>query len=436
MSRHRSGLRRLKWQRMRFRFARAVILAGGAMLGADPAPAPANVAAVPETVASPPGVSWKRHVIDDRSTGADGVKFGDLNGDGWQDVVTGWEEGGEVRVYLHPGPSQVRQPWPRVTVGQVSDPEDAILADLDGDGRLEVVSCTEGATRTVYWHRFLGHSEDLLKSERWTTAAFPATRGAQAWMQAAAMDLDGQHGADLMLASKGQGATLGWLQAPARADDLEGWTYHTLRDAGWIMSLIPHDMDADGDLDVVFSDRKGTRTGVFWLENPGPEANRNHVPWREHAVGALGREVMFADLADLNRDGLVDVAVAVKPLDIVMCLRQPGGGWREQILRLDGTNIGYAKAVKIADLNLDDCQDLLFTCESARGAREGIIWLECQHQGLWQQRSLGGPAGVKFDLMQVLDLDDDGDLDVITCEESEGLGVVWYENPLTEPEPP
>ncbi len=41
----------------------------------------------------------------------------------------------------------------------------------------------------------------------------------------------------------------------------------------------------------------------------------------------------------------------------------------------------------------------------------------------------GGPDGTKFDLMQVLDLDADGDLDVITCEERDQLGVIWYENP-------
>ena len=31
--------------------------------------------------------------------------------------------------------------------------------------------------------------------------------------------------------------------------------------------------------------------------------------------------------------------------------------------------------------------------------------------------------------IDVLDLDMDGDLDVMTCEERENLGVVWYENP-------
>lgn len=390
-----------------------------------------DVVEVPLAVTSVPGPAWTRHVIDGTSAGADGVKLGDLNSDGLQDIVTGWEEGGEVRAYLHPGPRQARQPWPRVTVGKVASPEDAIFTDLDGDGRLEVVSCTQGESRTVFWHRFGGGPADWLKPDRWSTVAFPATRDSQQWMQAVAMDLDGQHSLDLMLASKGRNASVGWLQAPERVDDLRSWRFHALRQAGWIMSLIPQDMDSDGDADVVFSDRKDDRAGLFWLENPGANVNRNHAPWREHAISGLGREVMFADVADVNRDGLMDVAVAVKPRDIVICLRQPGGGWRERVLTLDAALLGDAKAVRIADMNRDGWPDLLFTCENAKGEREGVVWLERQAQGQWQQRSLGGPAGTKFDLMQVLDLDDDGDLDVLTCEESDGLGVIWYENPAS-----
>jgi len=388
-----------------------------------------QIAPLPLSVIATPGPIWKCHVIDDSSKGADGVKLGDLNRDSLQDIVTGWEEGGEVRAYLNPGPQRARQPWPRVTVGKVMSPEDAIFADLDGDGRLEVISCTEGGTRTVYWHRFRGDVKDLLKPEHWSTSAFPAVSNLQQWMQAVAMDLDGQHGLDLMLASKNAGATIGWLQAPARPEDVSGWTFHPLREAGWIMSLTPQDVDGDGDLDVLFSDRKSARTGVFWLENPGAKATRNQSHWREHAIGALGREVMFADVADVNRDGLMDVAVAVKPKDIAIFLRHSGGSWSEQLLTLDVANIGHAKAVKIADVNRDGWPDLLFTCEGALGERDGIIWLERQAQGPWLQRSLGGPEGVKFDLMQLLDLDDDGDLDVLTCEESDGLGVIWYENP-------
>lgn len=373
------------------------------------------------TVVPSPGPVWRRHTIDATSRGADGVKLGDMNHDGLPDIVTGWEEGGVVRVYQNPGTAKACEPWPQTTVGKAMNVEEAIFTDLDGDGKLEVVSGTEGKTRTLYWHQ--------QRDGAWETRVFPVAQNTQMWMQAAALDLDGQHGADLLLASKGQGAAVGWLQAPAKADDLKAWTYHKLRDAGWVMSVTPHDMDVDGDMDAVFSDRKGARTGVFWLENPGAKANRAHAAWQEHAIGGLGKQVMFADLSDVNGDGRVDMVAAAKPVEIIVCLRSADGGWQEQSLTLDGTNLGDAKAVKTADVNGDGLADLFFTCENAKGPKEGIVWLEQQRGGPWKQHTLGGPEGLKYDLMQTLDLDDDGDLDVITCEERDQLGVVWYENP-------
>jgi len=390
--------------------------------------------ALPTKVVATAGPIWARHTIDDASKGADGVKLGDLNGDGLPDIVTGWEEGGAVRVCLNPGPKRAAERWPSVVVGRVKNVEEAIFADLDGDGRPEIISGTEGGTKTLYRHRFAGSDTgELLDPSQWKTDAFPATAGAQWWMQAAAVDLDDRNGRDLVLGSKRQGAAIGWLEAPASPDDPAAWKYHPLRPAGWIMSLAPFDVDADGDPDVVFSDRVGKQSGVAWLENPGATANRLGAPWSEHAIGAAGRTVMFVDIGDLNADGLADVVAAVKPVEIVACLQRPQGKWEEHVIALDGTNLGDAKAVKLADLDGDGLMDIVFTCEHADGPREGVVWLKRQTGGPWLQQSLGGPEGVKFDLMQVLDFDDDGDLDVLTCEERDQLGVVWYENPHKAP---
>ena len=68
--------------------------------------------------------------------------------------------------------------------------------------------------------------------------------------------------------------------------------------------------------------------------------------------------------------------------------------------------------------------------EGATGPLEGVVWLEQQRAGPWLQRTLGGPDGLKFDLIQTVDIDGDGDLDVFTCEERDQLGVFWYENRL------
>ncbi|GIW80356.1 MAG: hypothetical protein KatS3mg105_2163 [Gemmatales bacterium] len=380
------------------------------------------------TFAQDRGRPWKRHTIDNTSRGADGVRLADANGDGLLDIATAWEEGGKIRVYLNPGPKQARHPWPQVTVGQVASPEDAVLVDLDHDGMMDVVSCCEGKNRSVFVHWAPKNKADFLKAEQWKTEAVPAVKDVAAWMFCLPMQVDGKNGLDLVIGAKNAGAAIGWLEAPANPRRLEQWRWHAWYQAGWVMSLVAADIDGDGDKDIVASDRRGPNRGCLWLENPG----RPESKWKVHRIGPIGQEVMFLDVADLNRDGRQDVLVAVRPREIVCFFAQEKTPqqWKRQTIpfpRMTGT----AKSVRAADLNLDGKLDLVFSCENAKGA-SGLLWLSfaksVTHSG-WQAHEISGPEGVKFDIVQLIDLDADGDLDVITTEEREGLGVIWYENP-------
>ena len=66
--------------------------------------------------------------------------------------MTGWEEGDAIRVCLNPGPESSREIWPAITAGRAPHTEDAVFGDLNGDGRLDVISSSEGSTRTVFIH--------------------------------------------------------------------------------------------------------------------------------------------------------------------------------------------------------------------------------------------------------------------------------------------
>lgn len=368
---------------------------------------------------------WKRHTVDNSLEGADGVRLADIDGDELPDIATGWEESGVIRIYRNPGPANVRAPWPAVTVGRAASPEDAVFVDLDGDGAVDVVSACEGKTRSlfVHWAPRAGGS--------WRTEAIPAARNAMQWMFTLPMQVDGKHGIDLVAGAKNQGAQIGWFEAPANPRDLGAWKYHPMRDAGWIMSLVAADMDGDGDVDVLASDRRGPASGVFWLENPGPGMER-YRPWRVHGIGAAGREVMFLSQADLDGDGLTDVITAVKPREIVFHRRKSADGrrWEESVIAMP-ESAGTAKAVRAADIDLDGAIDLVFSCEQAHGEKSGVMWLS--GAAGWRPHDISGPDGVKFDLVELIDLDGDGDLDVLTCEETAGLGIVWCENPAKRP---
>ena len=375
---------------------------------------------------------WTRHTIDDSSRGADGVRLADINGDGLLDIATGWEEGGIIRVYHHPGFAKSRDKWPAVTVGRVASPEDAVFADLDGDGATDVISSCEGKTRTMFIHWAPANANDALHPAAWTTAAIPATADRTQWMFCVPAQIDGQPGVDLIVASKGKDGLIGWLQAPEDPRNLNDWKLHTIAPAGWIMSLMSTDIDGDGDDDVLASDRRGAGRGCFWLENPGTGGPLTK-PWRKHTIGTENREVMFLDYGDVDGDGLQDVVVPSKPGEILVHRRRPGTtvAWETSKIPFP-ENVGTGKSAAVADINNDGHADIVLSFENAKGV-SGVVWLEQLRSGAgettWHQHDLSGPTGTKFDFAATFDIDGDGDLDVLTCEERENLGVIWYENP-------
>lgn len=331
---------------------------------------------------------WKRHVIDNTSRGADGVRI--HRGD----IVTGWEEGGVVKVYRYPGPQKVREPWPAETAGRVGSPEDAVFIDIDRDGTPDILSASEGTTRALHVHW----------GPQWQTDTIPSAAGLMQWMFSAPLDAR-----RIVSAGKNAGAALGLWELPPDPRNVSKWRWTPLRPVGWIMSILPRDMDGDGDTDILFSDRKGPRSGVYWLEAPS---------WKEHAIGAQGREVMF-----VTAEGK-DILAAVKKREIHWF---HADGSVEIIETPSDT--GTVKAVRLADLDRDGRPEIVFSCEETPDGASGVMGMR-RRGAKWEAFPISGAPGRKYDLIELADLDRDGDLDVITCEEATNLGVIWFENPL------
>jgi hypothetical protein len=379
---------------------------------------------------------WPLHIIDASTRGADGVKLADFNGDGRADIVTGWEEGAVTKMYMHPGPDRVKAPWPAVLLGETASVEDAVFVDLDHDGALDIVSCCEGQTRTLFVHWAPLSVKDRLDPALWTQVPLNAAQNRMQWMFAQPMQVDRRFGIDLVAAGKGKDAYIGWFASPpGDPRQLAAFQWHAMSPAGWIMSLITSDMDTDGDLDVLVSDRKGNLKGCRWLENPGPGPTQQG-PWENHAIGGGSREIMFAKLADLDQDGRLDVVTAAKRRDVLWFRRldSTGQAWQAYTIGYP-ENTGTAKAVAIGDLDADGQLDMVISCESANAPKSGVMWMSYSRSVFdtqWTAHDISGPKGIKFDRIELLDLDGDQDLDVLTCEErhqGRGLGVIWYENP-------
>lgn len=106
-----------------------------------------------ENPGDPRDCPWRRHVICDPFPWAFEAVAADLDGDGQMEVVaTSWGPDGRVVVFKHDGdprgvwrPQVIKEGW--VNADQV------IVADLDGDGRLDIVAAAERGSNELRWWR-------------------------------------------------------------------------------------------------------------------------------------------------------------------------------------------------------------------------------------------------------------------------------------------
>lgn len=385
------------------------------------------------------GNPWERHTIDNTSLGADGVRTADVNHDGLPDLVVGWEQGKVSRVYLMNRQNGKKPTWTPIDAGPAPSVEDALLVDLDQDGAIDVVSSTEGSHRKVLIHWAPPPSEEYTDSKLWKTETLFENGGR--WMFAVAMDIDGHNGIDLVIGGKNPKGSVGWLESPENPRDLSGWKYNLLTPAAWIMSILPKDMDADGQADLLISERKAERSGIYWLKYPGKSSATLRTPWQKTWIADHLQDTMFIDTRDFDRDGIEEIVVPHKLPDVgFLSIFQSTDRriWNEIKLRYP-TSISNPKSVQSGDINLDGTVDLVLSTEGADRGRSGIVWLEYSEawdSPDWTVHDVSGPEGIKFDLNLLLDLDADGDLDILNTEENNnakggkaGLGLIWYENP-------
>jgi G:T-mismatch repair DNA endonuclease (very short patch repair protein) len=155
----------------------------------------------------------------------------------------------------------------------------------------------------------------------------------------------------------------------------------------------------------------------------------------------------FLTIADLDQDGLDDIVAVV---ELERKEGEPDNAHRrvEFFRRTDRDKPNYEmheilvppgiaqpKGIAVGDVDLDGKNDIVLTSSGAYGNLIGTSWLRYDNSPfdrVWKAYNIAGPKGVKYDLVYLIDLDGDGDLDVLANDEKEdyfGLGVFWYENP-------
>ncbi|MEE2778595.1 MAG: FG-GAP-like repeat-containing protein [Acidobacteriota bacterium] len=128
-------------------------------------------------------------------------------------------------------------------------------------------------------------------------------------------------------------------------------------------------------------------------------------------ISTQGRKVSLIAATDIEQDGDLDVLVSLAESRLRV-LQNGGGTWKDVAADLGLDQLGVVEAVTSVDLDLDDDLDLVLASE-----QRGLRVLINRRAGSFVDASEAwrAPARGRFDRLLELDLEGDGDLDLIAA---------------------
>ncbi len=211
------------------------------------------------------GTGWTRDDIDALTrSGAAAVALEDIDGDGRTDVYSTASGEASARLAWYKNPTDpVGSAWPKITIGNLSNATRLAVGDLNGDTRNDVVA-TNPTGRQVGWY-----VRPTNPSGNWTGYRLTLyTTNTPTDVKIA--DIDGNGQLDVVVATQQSGG-LRWFTPISSATTQ--WYENNLRDLNETLGRIAlADIDADNRPDVIAPLLASTsdQDSIVWLENPEP----------------------------------------------------------------------------------------------------------------------------------------------------------------------
>nr|WP_136252901.1 VCBS repeat-containing protein [Ningiella ruwaisensis] len=340
-----------------------------------------------------------------------GLAAGDVNGDGLQDIVSGRYVYLQQNSAIQPLATQ----WERLDLG---DNVDAILVmDADGDSKLDIIA---QALPNLYWYE-LAQGNTFIKSE---IGQVPATThvNSQGFTLA---DITNDDREEFIIAGNGN---LYAFSASLQADGEVQWQSQLIAANTSDEGIGAGDIDGDGDIDIAAGRRpegEPEPKELYWYENPG----HMNEPWKAHYVGQSTHPIDRVEIADLNANGKGDIVFTeerypgLEPdAQLIVMMQTEDNGWTRNVLATQYS----MNNLDIGDIDQDGDLDLV-TAEHKGEALETELWLNDGKANFSVQIIDSGKESHLG--TQMVDIDADGDLDLISAGWDQHQFVHLWLNP-------
>ncbi len=298
---------------------------------------------------------------------------------------------------------------------------------VNADEHLDIAFGGEdyGGADTTGLYVFLGNSEGT-----WTEAS-TGLPTVDSWGGTAFGDADGDGKMELYACNDGWGSHSGAVQGLGAWEyDSDSWSQtgisspHTTRTTNDLRLL---DFTKGAGLDIALTTSTGGDGGIRVYYGSGSDP----ITWTDNSIGLpTSGEYAAIDVLDLNDDGLMDIAsvgYGAKGLHI-FTQNDGGNGWTDRSSTLpSNAKDGRMLAVAMGDLNNDDNTDIVY----GKSDNGGLLVLLGNGGGSpggtdfsWVEAEDGLPSSARsgrFAQTQFQDIDQDGDLDILSAKSNSGL---------------